>query len=120
MSFRLLPVTRSSLSPASCSRTSKLFATRQFAPLRSASSAQQPTVRIDQTKNSNRPDESPKPEHEKQGNIARELEGEKGAAQSHPAKQPDPQPSPERYTGVQPSGPESKAGEGKAGAMHKE
>lgn len=101
-------------------RAANPFATRKITSARFASSAQQPTVKIDQTKKSNRPDESPRPEHEEHGTIAKTLEGEKGAAQPHPAKQPDPQPSPERSTGIQPSGPESKAGEGRVGDVHRE
>lgn len=118
MSFRL-PLTRASqLSPV---RSGQLIAFRQQpASTRLASYASKPTVKIDQTKKSNNPDEDLKPEHHEHGTTTRTLEGEKGATQPHPAKQPDPQPSPERSTGVQPSGPESKAGEGRAGAVHKE
>lgn len=113
------PVTRASrINPVQSARP---IATRQrLTSARFASSAPKPTVKIDQTKKSNNPDEAPKPEHHEQGTTARTLEGEKGAAQPHPAKQPDPQPSPERSTGVQPSGPESRAGEGSAGAVHRE
>lgn len=93
---------------------------RQIAPLRFASSATKPAVKIDQTKRSNNPDEDPTPEHCEQGTTARALEGDTAAAQAHPAKQPDPQPSPARSTGVQPNGPESRAGEGRAGAVHSE
>lgn len=118
MSFRL-PVARASQLPSV--RSARLITTRkQVACARLASSASKPTVKIDQTKKSNDPDESPKPEHHERGTTARTLEGEKGATQPHPAKQPDPQPSPERSTGIQPSGPESKAGEGRAGAVHRE
>ncbi|KAK7700645.1 hypothetical protein SLS64_010789 [Diaporthe eres] len=114
MSFRLSVARASQLSSV---RSARLIATRkQVACARLASSASKPTVKIDQTKKSNNPDESPKPEHHEHGTAARTLEGEKGATQPHPAKQP----SPERSTGIQPSGPESKAGEGRAGAVHRE
>lgn len=118
MSFRL-PLTRASLlKPV---QSAKIIATRQeTASTRLASSTSKPTVKIDQTKKSNNPDEDPTVEHHEHGSTARTLEGGKGAAQSHPAKQPDPQPSPERSTGVQPSGPESKAGEGRVDGVHKE
>lgn len=93
---------------------------RQIAPLRFASSATKPPVKIDQTKRSNNPDEDHTPEHREQGTTARALEGDTSAAQAHPAKQSDPQPSPARSTGVQPNGPESRAGEGRVDAVHRE
>lgn len=92
----------------------------QIAPLRFASSASKPVVKIDQTKRSNNPDEDHTPEHREQGTTARALEGDTAAAQAHPAKQPDPQPSPARSTGAQPGGPESRAGEGRVDAAHRE
>jgi hypothetical protein len=108
MSSRL-PVTRASLLLRPTG-TAQFIATRRLAPVRFASPAPKPTVKIDQTKRSNNPDESPTSEHHGHGITARNLEGEKGAAQ----------PSPERSTGIQPSGPESRAGEGRADAVHRE
>jgi hypothetical protein len=62
----------------------------------------------DQTKESNDSSKGLKSEHKDQ------LKKENNSAGSdHPAKQPDPQASPSKSTGVREEGPGSKAGEGK-------
>lgn len=110
MSCRL-SATRVSLLPFT--RTALINAARSLAPVRFASSPSKPAVKIDQTKTSNSPDESPRQGQYEHDTTARAPDGENGASQTHPAKQPDLQPSPERSTGVHPNGLESKAGEGR-------
>lgn len=72
---------------------------------------------MDQTKQDNHPDNDKKAEHEHTASSARTEKG-----RNHPAKQPDPQKSPERSTGFETDGPgSSEAGKGKdTGGVHQE
>lgn len=74
-------------------------------------------VTMDQTKHDNHPSNGKKPEHEHTASSARTEAG-----RNHPAKQPDPQQSPERSTGFETDGPgSSEAGKGKdTGNVHQE
>ncbi|KAI0458090.1 hypothetical protein F5B21DRAFT_461265 [Xylaria acuta] len=65
-------------------------------------------TKFDQTKESNDASKGLRPEHKAQAKQAGSSEGK-----DHPAKQPDPQPTPSKPTGVRYDGPDSKAGEGK-------
>lgn len=71
---------------------------------------------VDQTRKGNRPDGDFKDGHQDYASSAGRQEGGKGDAQSHPAKQPDPQRSPSKSSGVrnEGEGPEGKAGPGSA------
>jgi len=62
--------------------------------------------KFDQTKESNDPSKAHRSEHETQAQKSEDRE------ESHPAKQPDPQQSPSKSTGIEPEGPDGKAGEG--------
>ena len=93
-------------------------------------------VTVDQTKHDNSPDGEKRGEHEHITSSVRTEEGRnqpggqenkadsarKEAAKDHPAKQADPQKSPERSTGFETDGPgDSKAGAGKdTGGVHQE
>ncbi|KAJ9654768.1 hypothetical protein H2198_006207 [Neophaeococcomyces mojaviensis] len=71
---------------------------------------------VDQTKKGNDPNQDKRDEHKEAGNKATDASG-----RDHPAKQPDPQKSPERSTGFETEGPGTKAGEGEdTGNVHKE
>lgn len=63
-------------------------------------------TKFDQTKESNAPSKPARTEHENQAQKSDFDED------THPAKQPDPQQSPSKATGIQTEGPGSKAGEG--------
>ncbi|KAI1143618.1 hypothetical protein F5Y05DRAFT_361971 [Hypoxylon sp. FL0543] len=78
-------------------------------------SAARTAIRADQTRKSNDPSEEQKEGHHKQAKKTTS-----GEDRDHPAKQPDPQPSPSKPTGVRSEGPESKSGEGSEPAVHKE
>ncbi|KAI0834892.1 hypothetical protein F5Y06DRAFT_277463 [Hypoxylon sp. FL0890] len=78
-------------------------------------SAARAAVLTDQTRKSNDPSEKQKEGHHKQATKTTSGEG-----REHPAKQPDPQPSPSKPTGVRSEGPESKSGEGSEPAVHRE
>ena len=92
-----------------------LQAFRQASPLSSQQAAQRiyskPSIRhsstkFDQTKESNNPTNPAGASHENQAQKSGFSED------THPAKQPDPQQSPSKATGIQTEGPGSKAGEG--------
>ncbi|KAI1824371.1 hypothetical protein F4861DRAFT_539109 [Xylaria intraflava] len=72
-------------------------------------------TKFDQTKESNDPSKGLKPEHVAQAKQAGDIKG-----RDHPAKQPDPQPSPSKSTGVRREGPGSKAGEGEENGVSKD
>ncbi|CAJ2510092.1 Uu.00g059920.m01.CDS01 [Anthostomella pinea] len=71
-------------------------------------------VKADQTKKSNDPSASQKEEH---GSQAEQVSGE---GRDHPAKQPDPQQSPSKSTGVREEGPNGKAGSAPDQGVHTE
>lgn len=62
---------------------------------------------VDQTKQGNDPNSDKKEEHQQAAAQTTSSEG-----RDHPAKQPDPQVSPERSTGFETQGPGSEAGKG--------
>ena len=64
------------------------------------------STQFDQTKESNNPANPAKNEHQNQAQKSGFSE------ETHPAKQPDPQQSPSKATGIQTEGPGSNAGEG--------
>ncbi|KUI72369.1 hypothetical protein VM1G_11825 [Cytospora mali] len=75
-------------------------------------------IKFDQTKKSNDPDGEPR-----EGQHDASSSGKGSAdAQPHPAKQPDPQSTPSKSTGVRGEGPGGKAGEGQrtGGAQQKD
>ena len=76
------------------------------APIQHVSSHANSETKFDQTKESNAPSKPARTEHENQAQKSDFDED------THPAKQPDPQQSPSKATGIQTEGPGSKAGEG--------
>jgi len=78
----------------------------QRPPIRHGSSLPVSEPKFDQTKESNDPSKPARPEHETQ------VQKSGFSADVHPAKQPDPQQSPSKATGIETEGPDSKAGEG--------
>ncbi|KAK5064441.1 hypothetical protein LTR84_000274 [Exophiala bonariae] len=63
------------------------------------------SVKVDQTKKSNNPSRAHETDHTEQAQRTGSSKG-----RDHPAKQPDPQESPSKATGIQSEGPDSKAG----------
>ena len=63
------------------------------------------SVKVDQTKKSNDPSGAKQPQHTEHAQSAGSSE-----SRDHPAKQPDPQDSPSKATGIETEGPGSKAG----------
>jgi hypothetical protein len=78
----------------------------QQTSIQHASSHANGQTKFDQTKESNAPSKPARTEHENQAQKSDFDED------THPAKQPDPQQSPSKATGIQIEGPGSKAGEG--------
>ncbi|KAI1761468.1 hypothetical protein GGR53DRAFT_505612 [Hypoxylon sp. FL1150] len=73
-------------------------------------------VLFDQTKKSNDPSEDQKEGHHKEA-TSTPSDGDRG----HPAKQPDPQQSPSKSTGIRDDGPGgSESGKGRDEGVHKE
>jgi hypothetical protein len=66
-------------------------------------------VLADQTKKNNSPGQENTEAHEQ---AATKTSHEESEGQ-HPAKRPDPQEPPTRSTGIQPEGPDGRAGDGK-------
>ncbi|KAI1378182.1 hypothetical protein F4677DRAFT_385386 [Hypoxylon crocopeplum] len=108
-----MPPRLSLLQQYACCHRTIFYPTGVRAPF--TSSAAYLAVKIDQTKKSNDPSEDQKEEHHKQATRTTSGEG-----RDHPAKQPDPQQSPSKSTGVRSEGPESKSGEGLDTGVHKE
>ncbi|KAH9884284.1 hypothetical protein F4778DRAFT_570049 [Xylariomycetidae sp. FL2044] len=63
------------------------------------------TVRMDQTKKSNDPNQELTEEHKSQCLQADQRKGKEGEEGGHPAKQADPQKEPTRTTGIREDGP---------------
>ena len=77
---------------------------QNFASLRSAS------VKVDQTKEENDPENEHKDEHKAHANKSTLVKDKF----EHGAKKPDPQPEPDRSTGIEPHGPDGvEAGKGR-------
>jgi hypothetical protein len=70
------------------------------------------SVKVDQTKKSNDPSESQKQDHMERAQGTGRSEG-----RDHPAKQPDPQQSPSKATGIETEGPGSKSGTKEEGGV---
>jgi hypothetical protein len=72
-------------------------------------------VVVDQTKEGNDPSKKQKDEHQAQATKpGQSSDGE------HPAKQPDPQKSPSKSTGIEKEGPGTKSGEGEDHGVQKD
>lgn len=94
-------------------RPLQFFISRNLVAPRFSYSTDAP-IKVDQTREGNKPDGKLKQENQQyaaKGGVG----GGGDDAQSHPAKQADPQATPSRFTGVRSEGEGGKAGEGGGG-----